>query len=75
MNKFKALELLGGSVSTAAAAIGISSQAITQWPEELPQRIVDRVQAALWRMSQHSDPADSPPEQRIDNVNPAAQGV
>jgi DNA-binding transcriptional regulator YdaS (Cro superfamily) len=49
MNKAKALELLGGSVSSAAAAIGISPSAITQWPDELPARIADRVYAAIAR--------------------------
>ena len=49
MNKQDAIQLLGGSVALAAEAIGIKSQAISQWPEELPPRLVDRVQAALWR--------------------------
>jgi len=49
MNKAKALELLGGSVSSAASAIGISPSAITQWPDELPARIADRVYAAIAR--------------------------
>ena len=51
MNKQDAIQLLGGSVALAAEAIGIKSQAISQWPEELPPRLVDRVQAALWRMN------------------------
>jgi DNA-binding transcriptional regulator YdaS (Cro superfamily) len=49
MKKARALELLGGTVATAAEAIGISSAAISQWPEELPPRIEDRVLAALAR--------------------------
>lgn len=49
MKKARALELLGGSVATAAEAIGISSAAISQWPDELPDRIADRVLAALAR--------------------------
>jgi hypothetical protein len=52
MKKTDAIQLLGGSVAKAAEAIGINSQAISQWPEVLPPRIADRVQAALWRMSQ-----------------------
>lgn len=47
MLKHQALELLGGTVATAAAAIGISYQAVDKWPDELPSRIVDRVIAAL----------------------------
>lgn len=51
MKKSRALELLGGSVGTAADAIGISSAAVTQWPDDLPDRIVDRVIAALVKAS------------------------
>ena len=50
MTKTEAINLLGGSVAKAAEAIGINSQAISQWPTELPARLADRVQAALWRM-------------------------
>lgn len=49
MKKSEAIALLGGSVSEAAKAIGINPQAVTQWPEELPARIADRVVAALAR--------------------------
>jgi hypothetical protein len=49
MLKADAIELLGGSVPAAAAAVGVTYQAIDKWPEVLPQRIADRVQAALWR--------------------------
>ena len=38
-----------GSMSDAAKAIGISSQAIHCWPEILPPRILDRVIAACVR--------------------------
>lgn len=54
MKKAEAIEQLGGSVASAAKAIGVSYQAVNQWPDELPRRIVDRVQAALWRMQMHS---------------------
>lgn len=50
MKKSRALELLGGSVGAAAKSIGrISSAAISQWPDDLPPRIEDRVLAALAR--------------------------
>lgn len=49
MLKTKALELLGGSPSAAARSVGISVQAVGQWPEVLPKRIEDRVLAALAR--------------------------
>lgn len=52
MNKHQAIEQLGGSVSAAARAIGCTYQAIDKWPDELPPRIADRVQAALWRRQQ-----------------------
>lgn len=49
MDKQKALTLLGGTVATAAEAIGVSYQAIDKWPDVLPPRIADRVLAALAR--------------------------
>lgn len=49
MEKNKATELLGGTVSAAAEAIGISPQAYSQWPEVLPPRLADRVVAAIAR--------------------------
>lgn len=49
MDKARALELLGGTASSAAAAIGISPQAVSQWPDKLPNAIADRVLAALAR--------------------------
>lgn len=52
MEKAKAIELLGGSVALAAKQCGLTSSAVSQWPEVLPPRIVDRVQAALWRKEQ-----------------------
>lgn len=52
MNKTEAIAMLGGTVTAAAEAIGISAQAVSLWPEELPARIADRVQAALWRRQQ-----------------------
>ena len=52
MNKAEAIQQLGGTIPAAAKAIGVSYQAVNQWPDVLPSRIVDRVQAALWRMQQ-----------------------
>ncbi len=49
MLKSKAIELLGGSVSDAASAIGISYQAVHKWPDVLPDAIADRVVAAVAR--------------------------
>lgn len=50
MHKTKAIESLGGSIASAAAAIGISYQAVAKWPEQLPARIADRVTAAATRI-------------------------
>ena len=52
MYKAEAIQHLGGSIPAAATAIGVSYQAVNQWPEVLPARIVDRVQAALYRKQQ-----------------------
>ena len=49
MLKQKAIELLGGTITAAAEAVGISYQAVNQWPDELPVRISDRVLAAVAR--------------------------
>lgn len=49
MLKAKAIELLGGTVTAAAEAIGISYQAVDKWPDELPERIADRVLAVQAR--------------------------
>jgi hypothetical protein len=50
MHKSEAIELLGGTIQAAASAVGISYQAVDKWPDELPPRIADRVQAALYRI-------------------------
>lgn len=49
MTKDQAIKLLGGSSAKAAQAIGITQSAVSQWPEQLPDTIRDRVQAALFR--------------------------
>ena len=49
MNKKIAIELLGGTVTSVAAAIGINPSAVSQWPNELPPKIADRVIAACVR--------------------------
>lgn len=49
MLKDRAIELLGGTVASAATRIGVTYQAIEKWPDVLPPRIADRVVAALAR--------------------------
>lgn len=56
MLKTEAIELLGKSVAAAAEAIGVTYQAVDKWPEVLPPRIADRVQAALWRIANRVPP-------------------
>lgn len=49
MDKKTAIELLGGSVSSTAKEVGITYQAVADWPDQLTDRIADRVYAALAR--------------------------
>lgn len=58
MLKSDAIRLLGGSPTSAARLIGISASAVSLWPDDLPPRIADRVQAALWRRQQAEHEAD-----------------
>jgi hypothetical protein len=63
MRKTEAIELLGGSIPAAAEAVGVTYQAVDKWPDELPPRITDRVQAALWRKAQGLGPQPASSEQ------------
>lgn len=56
MTKAEAIALLGGTAAAAARAIGISPAAVSLWPDELPPRISDRVQAALFRQQTEAHP-------------------
>lgn len=49
MLKDEAIELLGGSVGSAAEVMGVTYQAVNKWPEFLPRRISDRVLGACVR--------------------------
>jgi hypothetical protein len=50
MRKETVVTRLGGTVSKAARAINITPSAFSQWPDELPPRLADRVLAALVRL-------------------------
>ena len=68
--KTKAIELLGGSVASAARRVGVTYQAVDKWPDELPRRIEDRVLAALARqrlpeLVGRDDKAGAPPKQEV----------
>ncbi len=48
--KTEAIAMLGGSVKSAAMAIGCTVQAVHKWPDVLSPRIADRVIAAKTRL-------------------------
>lgn len=72
MDKASAIKALGGSVTAAAAAIGVTPSAITQWPDELPRRLEDRVLAALARKHLPIDLLDAAPAASGEQVKPGA---
>ena len=50
MKKHTAIELLGGTPSKAALAMGYKTvHAVYQWPEDLPQSLQDRIAGVLAR--------------------------
>lgn len=49
MRKNDGIQILGGTLRAAADAIGVSPQAVGDWPDPLPRRISDRVLAAWAR--------------------------
>lgn len=75
MKKSDAIQILGGSISAAADAIGASYQAVSKWPEILPRRIEDRVIAAVARKRLPPE-AFLPPQQDSNTSTPveAAHG-
>jgi hypothetical protein len=56
MKKSDGIEILGGTPGLAAAAIGVSPQAVSDWPDVLPPRISDRILAAWARKNVPSLP-------------------
>ena len=79
MKKSEAIELLGGTVTSAARAIGISPAAVSVWPDELRPRVADRVQAALWRIAQgvhqQAAPAAEPADQEGRITDPGVRKI
>lgn len=49
MDKKQAIDLLGGSPARAAELLGVTPSAVSQWPDELPRRLADRVLGAAVR--------------------------
>ncbi len=70
MQKTQAIELLGGSITAAAKAIGISYQAVNKWPDELPPRIADRVYAVWGKKNM-----PIPPPAQTNTAQPATETV
>lgn len=50
LTKQQAVRLFGGQVKGLAAALGLTSSAISQWPEELSPQRADRVIGAAVRL-------------------------
>lgn len=77
MQKQKAIEMLGGTVASTAAAIGITYQAVADWPEVLSDRIADRVYAAIARraISEEKQPQAPAEIAQAATENVAEQGV
>jgi hypothetical protein len=49
MTKQEAITLFGGRVKYLAEALGVTSSAVSQMPEALPQRLVDQITGAAVR--------------------------
>jgi transcriptional repressor of cell division inhibition gene dicB len=49
MDKKLAIDLLGGTPAKAAALLEVTPSAVSQWPDDLPRRLADRVLGAAVR--------------------------
>ena len=49
MKKTEAINLFGGSVRKAADSLGISTQAVHQWPEDLGQTLISKIITTLMK--------------------------
>lgn len=49
MLKTQAIDLLGGTPARAAELLEVTPSAVSQWPDELPRRLADRVLGAAVR--------------------------
>ena len=50
MTKSQAIAVFGGTGAELARALGVSRSYVSQWPEELPARVVDRILGAAFRL-------------------------
>lgn len=74
MKKTEAIRTLGGTTASAAAAVGVSPSAVSQWPDDLPKPIIDRVQAAMWRIA-HGVPHPEPIKRGPRSEKPAQEAA
>lgn len=47
MKKSQAIQQLGGTASIAARKLGMTRQAVSQWPKVLTPRILERIEPVL----------------------------
>ena len=69
MKKSDAIQLLGGSQALAAQELGVTRQAVHDWPEVLSEQVADKVTKTLLKMREkvlkaHAGMADIPKEER-----------
>jgi len=57
MTKTQALEIFGGTKTELAHALGVTPALVHHWPEQLDQRVADRVVGAAIRLGKLPPPA------------------
>jgi hypothetical protein len=50
MTKKDAAKIFGGTNKSLANAVGVSNSAVSQWPDQLPQDLIDRLIGAAIRL-------------------------
>ena len=68
MEKSDAIAIFGTTRADLARALGISSQAISQWPEVLDQERIDRVIGAAMRLNKTLPKGVIPPTGSNENA-------
>lgn len=56
MKKSEAIKLFGHTQEALALSLGITKSAVSQWPDDLPQHIEDRVVGAAVRLGKLPPP-------------------
>lgn len=65
MRKKEAIRMFGASAADLARALGISPQAVYQWPEMLTLEQSDRVNGAALRLGKLVEKAERAPVRRV----------